>query len=124
MRKPFKTVIIGLTSIFALVVIYAVNYINNIGLDNLKLMYTLKTSDQLIIQMDDEGHYLGMGKRLSGHKLLKERMAKEGWAFTEQLGSGYLFEKAGEKMVITSQIWNHYYIKYNVKDNVVNIADE
>ncbi|ETT65637.1 hypothetical protein C172_11321 [Paenibacillus sp. FSL H8-457] len=56
-------------------------------------------------------------------ELLKERMSSEGWSYVQQEGSNYFFEKGNGETIVTVQQWNHKYIIYQVKDNVINIAD-
>lgn len=85
-------------------------------------MYTLSTTDKLIVPMDEEGHYL-VREDHRCVELLKERMSSEGWNYVQQEGSNYFFEKGNEETIVTVQQWNHKYIIYQVKDNVINIAD-
>lgn len=65
----------------------------HIGFHNIKLMYTLSTTDKLIVVMDGEGHYR------------------------------YFFKKGNEETIVSIKQWNHNYVIYHVKDNVINIAD-
>ncbi|EHB62707.1 hypothetical protein PaelaDRAFT_3950 [Paenibacillus lactis 154] len=121
LKKPWKIIAFGIIGIIFLVVIFIGLYINNIGFHNLKLMYTLSTTEKLIVPMDKVGHYLAREDR--SVELLKERMSSRGWSYVEQEGSNYFFEKGNEKAIVTLQQWNHKYIIYQVKDNVINIAD-
>lgn len=66
-------------------------YINNIGFHNLKLMYTLSTTEKLIVPMDKVGHYLAREDRSVG--LLKERLNSKGWSYVEQEGSNYFLKR-------------------------------
>lgn len=84
-------------------------------------MYTLSTTDKLIVPMNGKGHYLAKENR--SDELLKERVSSEGWTYVKQEGAGYFFEKGNEETIVTVQQWNHKYVIYQVKDNVVNIAD-
>jgi hypothetical protein len=121
LRKPWKVAVFGIIGIFFLIVIFAAAYINNIGFHNIKLMYTLGTTDKQIVLMDGKGNYLAEDR--SVELLLKERMSSEGWTYVTQEGANYFFEKGNEETIVTVQQWNHKYVNYQVKDNVVNIAD-
>jgi len=122
MRKSWKVAVLCGMAVVGLVTIFIVAYVNNVGYNNLKLMYTLRTTDKMIIEMEDKGKYLALDT-LSIESLIKERMLSKGWSFVDQEGANYFFEKEDERVFITSQQWNHNYIIFHVKDNVVNIAD-
>ncbi|GIO91400.1 hypothetical protein J31TS3_26270 [Paenibacillus lactis] len=121
LKRPWKIIAFGIIGIVFLVVMFAGAYINNIGFHNLKLMYMLSTTEKLIVPMDKVGHYLAREDR--SVELLKERMSSKGWSYVEQEGSNYFFEKGNKETIVTMQQWNHKYIIYQVKDNVINIAD-
>ena len=58
LRKPWKVAVFGIIGIVVLIVIFAAAYINNIGFHNIKLMYTLGTTDKQIVLIDGKGNYL------------------------------------------------------------------
>lgn len=64
-------------------------------------MYTLSTTDKLIVPMGKEGHYLAREDRFV--ELLKDRMSSEGWNYVQQEGSNYFFEKGNEETIVTVQ---------------------
>lgn len=121
LRKPWKVAVFGIIGIVVLCVIFAAAYINNIGFHKIKLMYTLGTTDKRIVLMDGKGNYLAEDRSVG--RLLKERMSSNGWTYVRQEGANYFFEKENESTIVTVQQWNHNYVIYHVKDNVVNIAD-
>lgn len=121
MRKPWKVAVFGIIGIVVLIVIFAASYINNIGFHNIKLMYTLGTTDKQIVLMDEKGNYLAEDRSVG--LLLKERMSSKGWTYVRQEGANYFFKKGNESTIVTVQQWNHNYVIYHVKNNVVNIAD-
>jgi hypothetical protein len=97
-------------------------YIDKIGISNLKLMYTLSTTDKIIASMEEtDGHYLTKLKRPD--EVIKERMNIEGWKYVQHEGSSYFFEKENQKAIVTTTIWHRNYVKILVQNNVVNIAD-
>lgn len=122
MRKYLKAIVIVATGFIFICLIIAGLYIKNIGFNNIKLMYELNKADQSILQMEEEGAYVT--KASNRNDRLKEKMKKEGWTYVTQEGSGYFFEKSGQKAIITArQIWNRHYVMFRVKDHVVNLAD-
>ncbi|MGO4543435.1 hypothetical protein AB4Z29_01365 [Paenibacillus sp. 2TAB23] len=121
LRRPWKVAVFGIIGIVVLIVIFAAAYINNIGFHKIKLMYTLGTTDKQIVLMDEKGNYLTEDRSVG--LLLKERMSSKGWTYVRQEGANYFFEKGNESTIVTMRQWNHNYVIYHVKDNLVNIAD-
>lgn len=121
-RKFTMFSIAGIILITAIVIAL---YINSIGVNNLKLMYTLNNTDKSIIKMegssDGDGHYLT--KINPPTALIKERMQNEGWTYVEQEGAGHFFEKDNQRVVVVTKIWNRRFVEITVEDNIVNIAD-
>lgn len=95
LKKPRKIIAFGFIGIVFLVVMFVGAYINNIGFHNLKLMYTLSTTEKLIVPMDKVGHYLAREDR--SVELLKERMSSKGWSYVEQEGSNYFLKREMKK---------------------------
>lgn len=122
--KKWKLVMVGIAVIFATAVMFVLLYINNIGIDNIKLMYKLHTTDQQIVRMSDsdgpDNQYLAL-RDSNDIELLIERMNKHKWTYIEQEGNGYFFEKNNQTIVVNVTIWNRNYILYKVQNNVVNI---
>ncbi|PYY25902.1 hypothetical protein [Paenibacillus illinoisensis] len=104
-----------------LLVILGATYINNVGYNNVKLMYKLNTTEVSIVQMDEEGQYLGL--RMNSNQILKDRMEREGWQFKQQEGAAFFFKKDNKEAIISTEIWNSNYVLYRVDNNVVIIAD-
>ncbi|MDA5110391.1 hypothetical protein O3V59_18680 [Brevibacillus thermoruber] len=142
MKNPWKIAFFGLAGVVILGVTAVVLFVNRVGFDNLKLlftlnqtdsdylmpMYILKTTDQPIVPVavTPEGHGIYLtDKRRSPDvlELLKERMNKEGWTYATQMGSGYLFTKDQQKVIVETRIWNSDYVRITVPGNVVTIAD-
>lgn len=119
--KPLKAVLFSAIGIILMLAVIVGLYTHQLGYENLKRMYTLSTGQQSIIPMEAEGEYVGKSDRNT--ELLKERMSKEGWAFTHQEGAGYFFEKDGQEKVVTiTKLWNRHYVLYDVEDNVVDLS--
>ncbi|MGD6778000.1 hypothetical protein [Sutcliffiella horikoshii] len=47
---------------------------------------------------------------------LKEMMGEHGWEFEYQDGSGYFFEKEGETLIVTTQMWTGEYVIVQVPE--------
>lgn len=122
MNKTWKISMLVIFLFIILGMILGGAYIKNVGFHNVKLMYTLQTTDTKIVEMNEVGDYLAIENQ-SIEPLMKERMSSEGWNYVEQEGSNYFFEKGNEKTIVTVKQWNHNYVIYRVKGNVTNLAD-
>ncbi|WP_126424828.1 hypothetical protein [Brevibacillus marinus] len=124
MRKPWKFVLFGALGIFVLSVVLVGLYIKQIGYNNLKIMYTLHTTDQMIVPMEkaDNGDGKYLTKSSSPVELLKERMKREGWSYVQHDGAGYFFEKENRRCIVTVKRWYHKHYIYTVEDNAVDLA--
>ena len=126
MKMRWKIALFSIIGVIGIGTIMVALAVKNIGVANLKLMYTLNTTDQSIISMeetsDGNGHYLTKVKTPA--EIIRERMEKEGWIYIQQEGSGYFFEKDNQRIVVTTKVWNSNYVKITVQNNVVNLADD
>jgi hypothetical protein len=50
-------------------------------------------------------------------------MNKEGWTYDTQMGSGYLFTKEQQNVIVETTIWNRNYVKITIPGNVVTLAE-
>ncbi|RCW39231.1 hypothetical protein [Paenibacillus prosopidis] len=91
LRKPWKVAVFGIIGIVVLIVIFAAAIINNIGFHNIKLMYTLSTTDKQIVLMDGKGNYLGEDRSVG--ILLKERMSSKGWIYVREEGANFFLKR-------------------------------
>ncbi|NUU80144.1 hypothetical protein [Paenibacillus xylanilyticus] len=122
MKRKWKIILFSFIGFIILLFILGATYINNVGYNNVKLMYKLNTTDVSIVQMEEEGQYLAL--RMNGNQLLKDRVEREGWQFKQQEGAAFFFKKDNQETVISTEIWNSNYVLYRVDDNVVNLADK
>ncbi|MDR9852367.1 hypothetical protein RJP21_01985 [Paenibacillus sp. VCA1] len=124
MKKAWRNALWSGVGVIVFGVIVAGLYVQNIGFDNIKLMYTLHSSNKAVVLMGQGQN--GTVKYLTNvnhpAELLKERMNKEGWNYAEQNGSGYFFEKGRRRCIVTVKQWNHGYFIYAVEKNLVNLA--
>ncbi|NUU62479.1 hypothetical protein [Paenibacillus agri] len=125
MVKPWKIAIFSFIGIIVFLMIDAAVYIHNIGYNNIKQMYRLQTTGLSIVQIesDTSGYERYLTKAEQPQELLKARMKKEGWTYISQEGAGYFFEKDGQQEIVTMKKWNHFYMIYDLKLKVANLAD-
>ena len=72
----------------------------------------LEFSKQKMIKMkvDHQTRYLTEMDRGEGYKLINKQLAKEGWRFKTQEGSGRFYERDGETLIVTTKMWTGKYI--------------
>jgi hypothetical protein len=123
--KSWKIVLFSFTGTIVFLVILAAVYINNIGYNNVKQMYLLQTTGLSIVQIESvtKGYERYLTKAKQPHELLQIRMKKEGWTYIKQEGAGCFFEKDGQQEIVTIKKWNHFYVVYDLKNEVANLAD-
>ncbi|MEI0736212.1 hypothetical protein VQ056_05350 [Paenibacillus sp. JTLBN-2024] len=107
-----------------LAAITAGSYVQNIGVKNIKLMYALHATDKTIVLMDQglNGTVNYLTRAKDPAELVKQKMNKEGWSYTEQEGAGYFFEKDRQRCIVTVRQWNHSYFILSVEKNLVDLA--
>ncbi|MDN4494351.1 hypothetical protein [Ureibacillus aquaedulcis] len=86
------------------------------GLTAKEAIGSLNASDSKIVQIAEEEDSLWYIARSenkgieSTHENIKELVASEGWVYKEQNGSGLFFEKSGESLIATTQMWTKKYV--------------
>lgn len=76
----------------------------------------LKESDEKIVEVatDDDSIWYITKSENKGMSLaegnIKQMIGSKGWQFKEQDGAGLFFEKDGEKLVVTTQMWTKKYV--------------
>lgn len=48
---------------------------------------------------------------------IKQMVRKKGWSFKEKEGSGLFFEKDGERLIVTTEMWTSKYVLVKVPEN-------
>lgn len=126
MKKKWRIVIFGFIGFLVLIVLVAAAYLNNVGYSNVKQMYRLESTGKSVILIDssnpNQESYLTKVKD-DPQELLKSRMEREGWQYSQQEGSGYFFEKDGRQEIVTMQQWNHFYVIYALNEGIANLED-
>ncbi|WP_440118694.1 hypothetical protein [Paenibacillus sp. QZ-Y1] len=127
MKKFWIITGIGVVGFFLMGLLFMNSYVRNTGVENVQMMYKLSTTDQAIgfIGTNEYGNGIYLTKKNLPEtvELLQSRMAKQGWTYVNQDGSGHFFEKEDQTAVITTTIWQRKYKQISVQHNVVNIAD-
>ena len=54
---------------------------------------------------------------LDSDEKIKEMVNKKGWSFKEKDGSGLFFEKDGERLIVTTEMWTSKYVLIKVPEN-------
>lgn len=65
--------------------------------------------NKLVYTTSENGHdwyIMSTDSSKSGSELIQQMAKAYGWQFIEQLGSGYIFERNGEQLIITTEMWS------------------
>ena len=86
----------------------------------------LTSSNYEIISEVDNNYvvYLSDTERDDTFENIQLSLEQNGWQFKEQLGSGYIFEKAGEEMVVTSRQYSSSYYLWTVPKGILKDEGE
>lgn len=80
----------------------------------------LKASDHKIVEIAVEDKAIwymtktGDGGMAAADEQIKQLIGSNGWEFTEKDGSGLFFEKDGETLIATTQMWTKKYVLVKV----------
>lgn len=128
MIKSRKFKLYSVFGAILLVLFVVIIYVNNNKNNSVDSLDSLDSSENSIIifEVTPEGDGIYLSKQATTddpYELLKERMEREGWTYTHQNGSGLFFKKGEKQIVVETEIWRSEYIKYDIPNNVANIAD-
>jgi hypothetical protein len=119
-RKLSVYLMVGL--IFFLVV-FVIQFLMA-GSDELNAIYKLHTTGNNIVKVSESNDFeLYMTKKARGKPddNFIIVMNRNGWNFVDQNGSGYVFEKDGNKVTVTTKIWFHWYFLIKIPNKVANL---
>ncbi len=71
--------------------------------DKQEVIFKFKQQKEQLVRLGEEEEYTWYGtgdEQGNANERLKTEMHERGWSFQEQMGAGYLFHKADEKIVI------------------------
>ncbi|RKD21068.1 hypothetical protein BEP19_15430 [Ammoniphilus oxalaticus] len=113
-------VILGLTvAIVAAFIIVNKSYYPPLPINNLsakEVIGKLKKSDEKIVKITENENYIWYITRTENEGILianeniKQMIGSRGWKFKEQNGAGLFFEKEGEGLIVTTQMWTKKYV--------------
>lgn len=120
--KVFLTILVLLLLAFGVNAYMSKIYYPELPVPNLskaKADQMLYTSQGKIVQLSEDDEYIWYGfkgNQLEGGNALKEELAKKGWRFTNQDGSGYFFvDQMDNRKIATGQRWTRKYEIFKVQ---------
>ena len=87
----------------------------------------LNNSDDKIVEIAIEGDFIWYITRSENKGIsiaderIKQLFTAKGWEFKEKLGSGLVFEKDGERLIPTTQMWTKKYVLVKVPSKFKNL---
>ena len=117
-----KKVIIGMIAIILISGLYV--YANKLyypqspikDLTAKEILDKLKGSNADLVQLSEQNDlnwYIikkGDGGIQTTDEIIKHFLLARGWSFTAKEGSGLFFEKASERLIVTTQMWTSQYV--------------
>ena len=123
MKKWFSA--IGMIIIFiGVFVFYNKLYYPSLPIQSIskrEVVQKLKDSDKKIVSLVNEnGKYwyiIGVSNISIADEIIKEMISLQDWKFVQKEGSGLFFEKQGEKLIASTQMWTSNYVIVNIPVN-------
>ncbi|RUL54057.1 hypothetical protein [Lysinibacillus antri] len=116
--------------IFAVFIFVNKSYYPSFPIDHLsakEVIKKLEDSDNKIVEIAVEGDTVWYITRTENQGVfiadenVKQMIASNGWKFKEKDGSGLFFEKDGERLIATTQMWSEKYVLVKVQKNFKNL---
>ena len=89
-------------------------YMPMFGFEKKEAVEKIKGSNRQMVRLTNEnGHewYISSETNISVvGELIKEMVGQQGWVFTQKDGSGLFFERQGERLIVTTQMWTGDYV--------------
>jgi len=86
-----------------------------------EVLNLLHQSDQKIVFLTTENgkewFIIDERNQVNNAEIITDMLQKYGWAYIEQLGSGFFFEKQNEKLIVTTQKWTSNYSLVDIPTN-------
>ncbi|ART75059.1 hypothetical protein B4U37_02915 [Sutcliffiella horikoshii] len=85
-----------------------------------EVLQSINESPEPIVKIVNEDGYdwfITRSNQGEYRETFKEMMGENGWEFEYQDGSGYFFEKEGETLIVTTQMWTGEYVIVQVPEN-------
>lgn len=126
----------GFISLVILIVIFAVfifvnkSYYPPLPIEKLaakEVIEKMEETDSKVVEIaveDDTIWYITRTENEGisiGDENIKHMIGSEGWDFKEKDGAGLFFEKDGERLVATTQMWSKHYVLVKVQSKFKNL---
>ena len=114
---------------FAVFIFVNNSYYPSLPIDNLsakEVIKKLKNSDNKVVEIAVEGDTIWFITRTDNQGILiadeniKQMLGSNGWEFKDKDGSGLFFEKDGERLIATAQMWTKKYVLVKVQNKFKN----
>lgn len=119
-------IILGIVVVIVAVFIFVnKSYYPSLPIDNLsakEAIKKLKNSDEKIVEIatDDDSIWYITKTENEGISIADENIIQmigsKGWEFKEKDGAGLFFEKDGERLLVTTQMWTKKYVLVQVQN--------
>lgn len=93
------------------------------ALTSKEALQKLKTSNQKIVEIGTDSNvtwYMTKNPEkgmLAVDETIKQFISRDGWEFNEKNGSGLFFEKNGERLIVSTEMWTSRYVLIKVPLN-------
>lgn len=113
--------------VFVLFIFVNKSYYPSLPIDNLsakEAIEKLENSDNKVVEIAIEGDTIWYITRTENQGVLiadeniKQMVGSKGWEFKEKDGSGLFFEKEGERLIATTQMWSKKYVLVKVQNKI------
>lgn len=87
------------------------------------ILHTLNDSNEGVVMLtkeEDRTWYITRSNNNGIEKAdekIKEMVRSRGWSFKDKEGSGLIFEKNGERLIVTTEMWTSKYVLVKVPEN-------
>lgn len=116
-------IILGIVVVIVAVYMFVnKSYYPSLPIENLsakEAIKKLKNSDEKIVEIATDADYIWYITEDKGISLaddnIKQMIGSKGWEFKEKDGAGLFFEKDGERLVVTTQMWTKKYVLVKVQ---------
>jgi Holliday junction resolvase len=85
-------------------------------------MIELYSTNEVIVKTYENhnyNNYLMKMDKGNGYKELIRYMEDRGWKFVEQMGSGFLFTKDQQKLIVTTKMVTRYFIEIKIDKDII-----
>lgn len=124
-------IILGIVVTIAVVFIYVnKSYYPSLPMDSLsakEVIEKLKSSEEKMVEIatdEDSIWYITRTENegvLIADENIKQMIGSKGWEFKGKDGAGLFFEKDGDKLLVTTQMWTKNYVLVKVQNKLMEL---